>query len=222
MVRRGVSSRKERALANVWLMLIGVGLGVAFSAPIGPVNIMCIQQAFQRGFFGGLAAGIGAVFADGVFAALAAYGTTAVGDRIAEWTTAFQATGGLVLVIFGWKIMRARPSLMAQEPTTASLLTTAISSFGLTISNPATILGFVALFGSMGRLAPQPGDFFGATLLVLGVLTGGSGWWVLVASIVSAVRSRMTDRSLARINQGAGGSLMLLGGVILIRLALVA
>lgn len=204
---------------DISLIIKGIGIGILFSAPIGPVNIMCIQQAFKRGFFPGLAAGIGAVFADGFFAAVAAYGITAVSAFIEGWSVWFQLVGGIALVIFGIRIAREHPHL---DPDVggASVLATALASFGMTITNPATILGFLAVFGSLGDLAPEPGDYVGASLLVAGVLAGGTGWWFFVSGLVSLLRDRMTDRSLQRINQVAGGLLMIFGVVILGRLGL--
>ncbi|MCW1843600.1 LysE family translocator [Prosthecomicrobium hirschii] len=209
-------------MIDIWLVVKGIGIGILFSAPIGPVNIMCIQLAFRRGFLAGLAAGIGAVFADGLFAALAAYGFTATAAFIAGYSSLFQLVGGLVLIVFGIRIMRMHPHLAAGGSARDSILSTALTSFGMTVTNPATVLGFIAVFGSLGDLAPAPGDYLGATLLVLGVLAGGCGWWFFVASLVSVVRDKLTDRGLERINQGAGAVLILFGAAILGRLACAA
>ena len=59
-------------LSGIQLVLAGVAIGVLMAAPIGPVNVLVIQRAVARGFWGGLAAGIGAVLADGLLAAIAA------------------------------------------------------------------------------------------------------------------------------------------------------
>ena len=204
-------------MTQTTLLFIGIALGVAFSAPVGPVNILCIQKAFQRGFPGGVAAGLGAVFADGLYAALAAYGTTAAGAWIAERSSGIQTVGGGLILIFGWRILTARPMLDTSGDRAGTLLSTALSSFGLTITNPAAGLGFAALFGSMGSLAPQPGDFAGATLLVIGVILGGSAWWVLVSAVVAAIRGRLTAETMRRVNQTAGVALILLGVVLVAR-----
>lgn len=208
-------------MLDLTLLIKGAGIGILFSAPIGPVNIMCIQLAFRRGFFAGLAAGLGAVVADVLFAAMAAYGITAVARLIEGYSHAFQLAGGLMLIIFGVRIFTMHPHLDDPNAKQDSVLGTAVASFGMTVTNPATVLGFFAVFGSLGDLAPQPGDYVGATLLVIGVLIGGAAWWLFVASLVATVRDRMTDRALERINQIAGGVLVLFGGLILARLCAV-
>ena len=58
--------------------IIGLIIGVLIAAPVGPVNIVCIQRTLERGFWGGFAAGLGAVLADGLIATIAAYGASAI------------------------------------------------------------------------------------------------------------------------------------------------
>lgn len=206
-------------MIDIWLLIKGIGIGILFSAPVGPVNIMCIQLAFRRGFLAGLAAGIGAVMADGVFAAMAAYGFTAFSDLVVGWSRPFQLAGGIVLILFGIRIVQTHPHLDGGARSTGNMLSTGLAAFGMTITNPATVLGFIAVFGSLGEFAPAPGDYVGATCLVAGVLAGGCAWWFLVASLVSLVRTRMTDRALEAVNHTAGAILMLFGAAILARLA---
>jgi len=200
------------------LFLTGFGVGVVFSAPVGPVNILCVQRAFRSGFFSGLAAGWGAVAADGIFAAVAAFGITAVSGFVEGHSTWLQLIGGLLLIAFGIRTARAHPHLDAGGDETATLLRTAMATFGMTLTNPATVLGFLALFGSLGDWAPKPGDWLAAGMFVAGVVSGGSSWWLVVSATIAALRDRMTDRALARINLVAGALLILFGVAVLVRL----
>jgi hypothetical protein len=87
--RRGAAGGGE--VIDVWLLITGIGVGIVFSAPVGPVNILCIQRAFRGGFFSGLAAGLGAALADTFFAAVSAFGLTAVSGFVEGHSTALQA-----------------------------------------------------------------------------------------------------------------------------------
>ena len=51
---------------------VGIVVGLLVAAPVGPVNVLCIQRALERGALGGIAAGLGAVLGDGLIALLAA------------------------------------------------------------------------------------------------------------------------------------------------------
>jgi hypothetical protein len=37
-------------LSGIQLVLAGMGIGVLVAAPIGPVNVLCIQRSAPRGF----------------------------------------------------------------------------------------------------------------------------------------------------------------------------
>lgn len=200
------------------LLLTGFGVGVVFSAPVGPVNILCVQRAFRSGFFSGLAAGWGAVAGDGIFAAVAAFGITAVSGFVEGHSVWLQTIGGLLLIAFGIRTARAHPHFDEGDDETATLLRTAMATFGMTITNPATVLGFLALFGSLGDWAPKPGDWLAAGMFVLGVVAGGSSWWLVVSATIAALRDHMTDHTLARINLVAGALLILFGVAVLARL----
>jgi len=204
---------------DVWLLITGLAVGVVFSAPVGPVNILCVQRAFRGGFFSGLAAGLGAATADTFFAAVSAYGLTAVSGFVEGHSTWLQAIGGLFLVIFGLRIGNAHPHLAENAPEPSSLISTTAATFGMTITNPATVLGFLALFGSLGDLAPRPGDWLGAGFFVLGVAAGAVSWWFAVSALIATLRDRMTDDTLHRINRFAGGLLVVFGVVMVGRLA---
>lgn len=206
-------------MSSLPLLLTGLGVGVVFSAPVGPVNILCVQRAFRSGFLSGLAAGFGAVLADGLFAAVAAFGITAVSGFVEGHSFWLQLIGGVLLIAFGIRTALAHPHLDDGAGESGTLWATAAATFGMTITNPATVLGFLALFGSLGSWAPQPGDWLAAGMFVLGVVSGGSGWWLLVATAVAALRDRMTDAMLARINLVAGSILVVFGVLVLGRLA---
>ena len=63
---------------SLTLILAGIAIGLAMSAPLGPVNIIVIRAALGRGFWPAFVCGRGAVIADVLFAAVAAYGVRSV------------------------------------------------------------------------------------------------------------------------------------------------
>ena len=88
-------------LSGLQLMLAGIGIGLLMAAPIGPVNVLVIQRAAASGFWGGLAAGIGAVLGDGMLAAIAALSVTAISDVMTAYSGMIQFVGGILLLAFG-------------------------------------------------------------------------------------------------------------------------
>jgi hypothetical protein len=64
-----------------------------------------------------------------------------------------------------------------------------------------TILSFAALFVGLGVTG---GGTAGATLITVGVFAGSAAWWVVLVSVVGAVRSRLTATGMRRINIASG------------------
>ncbi len=72
-------------------------------------------------------------------------------------------------------------------------LTTAlvyVSTLGLTITNPATIISFAALAATLGL--GTGGSLLRPALVVLGVLLGSAAWWIILVVAASALRARLT------------------------------
>lgn len=194
-----------------FFFLVGLGVGLATSAPVGPINIAAIQRALRSGFLAGFCAGLGAVFADGLYASFAAFGVTAVSDFVDENSVVIQTIGGLLVIVFGIRILLSRPHMEDDDTPSPSLMSGIATGFVMTATNPGVVLGFLAIFGSLGKWAPDPGDYVGAAMLVAGVLTGAVSWWVMLSALVSRLRLQMNDTWLVWINRSAGAALIAFG-----------
>ncbi|WP_321499113.1 LysE family transporter [Breoghania sp.] len=208
-------------------LIIGIGIGLIVSAPVGPVNLMTIQRALTQGVRPALAAGFGAVLADTLYAAIAAFGVSTVTHFLADHRLAIQAVGGVLLIGFGWITLRSHPHIDRSQAARAvsrpevtsgkELLPSMLATFAMTLTNPGAVLGFLAIFGSLGDWAPQRHDTLGAAILVAGVALGAFVWWTGLAAFVRVVRDKLTDHWLEAINLAAGALLTIFGAVILVR-----
>jgi threonine/homoserine/homoserine lactone efflux protein len=208
----------EIVLSGVQLMLVGIGIGVLVAAPIGPVNVICIQRAVSRGFWGGLAAGLGAVFGDGTLAAIAAFSLTAISDVMLNYAVEFQLIGGVVLTVFGFALLFARPVLRIPIGQASRLWehTGVIpQTYFLTVTNPGAVLGMIAIFGGLGSLIGGL-NYPKALLLVLSVMGGSLLWWISLSELISTIRHKLTDARLKLINRAAGTVLIAFGVVLVL------
>ncbi|NKQ94788.1 LysE family transporter, partial len=87
-------------IPNPLIIPVGLIIGVLIAAPVGPVNVMCIQRAIVRGSWGGVAAGIGSVLGDGLIALFAALGVGAVSAAFKSHRTLIEVIGGLAFIAF--------------------------------------------------------------------------------------------------------------------------
>jgi threonine/homoserine/homoserine lactone efflux protein len=196
----------------VSLFITGIGLGLLISAPVGPVNVLCIQHSLQRGFFGGLAIGAGALLADLFIAGMAAFGISALSGFMKSQETLVQIVGGFILALFGMRLFLSHPHWRSEEcetrRTVISHLGALPQSFLLTVTNPGAILGIFAVIGSAGSAVGGLANILEALALLGGVGLGALIWWISLARIVSAFRQKLSDDRLRLINQVAGGLLI--------------
>jgi len=210
-------------------ILSGIFIGLIVAVPIGPVNLLCIRRTLAFGALNGFLAGIGAALGDGTFAIVIGFGLTAVRDWIEHHSTVIQLGGGCLLLIFGLYTYIADPlhgrSLEAngegREPRRSSLVRTIASTYALTMSNPATLFGFTALFASVGGIAATAGgDHFNAAFIVAGVFAGSILWWFTLTTVVGFFHARIDDRVMKIINHVSGLAVCLFGILVLGHVAL--
>lgn len=184
----------------------GAVLGLSIAAPVGPIGLLCIRRSLEQGAWAGIAGGLGTAAADAAYAAVAAFGLTAVSTALTVVALPLQAVGIVALAWLGLRTFTAPPAANAATPRGAHAGLFA-QTFFLTLTNPATIISFAAMFAGLGLASG--GDAARAAALVAGTFTGSLAWWIFLSSAVGAARGRITPVVLVWINRGAG---LLLGG----------
>jgi threonine/homoserine/homoserine lactone efflux protein len=206
-------------LSGIQLVLAGLGIGVLMAAPIGPVNVLVIQRAVSRGFWGGLAAGLGAVLGDGVLAAIAAFSVAAISDVMVAYGELIQLIGGVLLIGFGIALLLCRPVLLTPAHERSHFLEhTGIipQTFVLTVTNPGAILGMAAMIGGLGSLIGGLNTNLEALILVASVMGGSLLWWLGLSELIATIRHRLTEGRLNAINRIAGVVLTVFGAALIV------
>jgi threonine/homoserine/homoserine lactone efflux protein len=201
-------------LSTIQLVFAGLGIGLLMAVPVGPVNVLVIQRAVSRGFWGGLAAGIGAVLGDGVLAAIAAFSIAAVSDVMSSYGDAIQFVGGLLLIGFGLALLLSRPVLatpVGERPHLFEHAGIIPQTFIMTVTNPGAILGMAAMIGGLGSLIGGFNTNFEALILVAAIMGGSLLWWLCLSELISQFRHKITESRLNIINRFAGFVLFVFG-----------
>ncbi|MGA7328642.1 MAG: LysE family transporter [Rhodomicrobium sp.] len=225
--------------------ILGLFIGVLIAAPVGPVNIVCIQRTLERGFWGGFAAGVGAVLADGIIATVAAFGTSAISGLMRDHQLKIEFAGGFILVLFGAKVFASQPKIVATATTNIARLRRLADvvpkslrpalryrvwrimphlnivpqTFFLTITNPGAILGLFALFGGATSVLGGIDSWLQALAAVISIMTGSLIWWAGISRLISRVRHKLTEGRLKQINQVSGIVLLAFGVVLFAQVA---
>ena len=197
--------------------LKGLAFGFLLAATVGPLWILCFRRTLAHGRLFGFVSGMGVATADTIYGFVAAFGLTVVSNFLIAQKFWLGAIGGLFLCWLGVKTLMSQPLERAAVAPASSLTLAYTSTLGLTLTNPATILAFVAIFAGLG--IATSGSYAQAALVVLGVTLGSAVWWTLLALGAGWLRERSTPKLLRTINIVAGVSILTFGVVQLVALA---
>jgi threonine/homoserine/homoserine lactone efflux protein len=181
----------------------GLIIGFSIAAPVGPIGVLCIRRTLADGRLAGFLSGMGAASADMFYGAVAAFGLTAVQDLLLGQSDWLRILGGAFLLYLGFKTFFSKTSEQAVKSSRGGLFGAYLTTFFLTITNPITILSFIAIFAGL-RLSETGGNYISAAFMVLGVFLGSAAWWLTLSFTVSLLRQRFNASWQTWVNRIAG------------------
>ena len=198
---------------DVGVFARGLLLGFSIAAPVGPIGVLCIRRTLASGRLAGVCTGLGAATADATYGSIAALGLTTVSSLLVNQQAWLRLVGGGFLLYLGARTFLTLPAANAAAPPSRGrgLLGMYLSTLALTLTNPATILSFVALFAAVGFATSDTADILSATLLIAGVFLGSALWWFMLSGGVSMLRERVTPRLMACANRLSGALIAAFG-----------
>ena len=184
-----------------WLemLLRGLAAGVAISAPVGPVNVLCISRTLAKGWRAGVISGVGAAAADTIYGAIAGFSISfVIGFLIRElfWLRLF---GGMLLIAIGIRFYFKKPQSLAQEGRKKASHSDLVTAMLLNLTNPTTVLSFLAVLAVLGLGEHRSWEL--SMVLVAGIFAGSMFWWILLAWIANHFRHRFNQRSMVWMNR---------------------
>jgi threonine/homoserine/homoserine lactone efflux protein len=184
------------------IFLKGILIGFLVAAPIGPIAILCIKRTIDRGYRHGLSSGLGAATADSLYAAAAGLSLTVITSALSSIESWIRLGGGVTLTLLGiWHIAKfiinrkkeaseQDNSLTVENKSPMRNMGGFLSTLGLTLTNPATIIVFTALFSGYS-IVTSDNSIINSAMLVPGVFTGSLGWWFILVSIAALARKKL-------------------------------
>jgi threonine/homoserine/homoserine lactone efflux protein len=187
----------------------GLILGFAIAAPVGPIGVLCIRRSLADGERAGFATGLGAATADALYGCVAAFGLTAVSDYLLKQKFWLGLFGGLFLCYLGGRTFLTKASDRPAVASGKGLAGAYLSTFLLTVTNPMTILSFVAVFAGLGLATSS--NYVTAASLVAGVFIGSALWWLLLSGGSALFRARVGPSLMTWVNRASGVIIFVLG-----------
>ena len=186
--------------------LKGLAFGFLLAATVGPMWVLCFRRTVAQGALAGLVSGMGIAVADGIYGAVAAFGLTAVSGVLLRYSFWIGLAGAVFLIYLGVKALLAKPDLSENTSDKADHVNAFLSTLGLTLANPPTILAFAAIFAGLGLVSDA--DYGVAALIVAGVFLGSALWWVILAAGAGWLRGRIGSGFVRAINVVSGLSIL--------------
>ncbi len=202
-------------LMDLDLPLRGLAAGFIIAAPVGPVNVLCIQRTLEKGWRPGMVAGTGAAVGDSLYGGIAGFSISIVIRFLLQEEFWFRLIGGLLLMVIGVAYYFRRPPSLAAGKNRTSAHSDFVAAFLLTVANPTTVLSFLTVLATLGLGRHRP--VWETSLLITGIFCGSMTWWLILASGASLLRGKITDRTMGWMNRVAG---LAIGGFGLVNVVL--
>jgi threonine/homoserine/homoserine lactone efflux protein len=199
---------------NFEFYIKGLIIGLSIAAPVGPIGVLCIRRTLAYGRMVGLVSGLGAATADGIYGLVAGFGLTVIMNFLIGQHFWIQLIGGFFLCYLGVKTLISKASYTQSDTQKKNIMNAFLSVLVLTLTNPMTILSFIAIFAGLG-ISNSNSNIVSSVILVLGVFCGSSLWWVILSSGVGLFKTRINDRSLTFINRLSGIIIIIFGCIAL-------
>lgn len=189
---------------NLPFFLQGILIGLSIAAPVGPIGVLCIRRTLSYGRVMGFLTGCGAATADAVYGSVAAFGLTSISSLLINYQDILRLVGGTFLIYLGLRTFLAKPSNRETNSGETNYLNAYISTFFLTLTNPLTILTFVGIFAGLGIVTSGGSNYGDATILVVGVFIGSILWWMVLSSLTTLIKGKITTKGLVWVNRISG------------------
>jgi threonine/homoserine/homoserine lactone efflux protein len=201
-------------------LLPAAALGLCVAIPFGPIGLMCVQRTLAFGIWCGLASGMGAATAHGMFSCLAAVSGTVLTQMTLALHTPLRIAGGIVLVLMGLRTILvstgAAHGATCADATCGDLLSAYTSTLLIAAANPMTILPYLGVTSALETGNPLIMDRTLAT--PIGVMLGSASWYLFLALSTNTMFRSLQKAALDRFNRLTGILLMALGASLCARI----
>lgn len=188
------------------------------SVPVGPVNLTIINQALRRGFGAAFLMGLGAIFADSLYASLMLWGHASIlhepqmfGIPRKGVVLALRIVAVVVIAALGVRYLLFKAERLDASEAKARQLDerwhhpqSFFLGFALTMTNFMLVVVWATIITLLFAHEWVTPTRASRILCVVGVLVGGSVWFFLVAFFVSRAHRRLKTGTLTLLVRGCG------------------
>lgn len=197
------------------LFIKAILIGLAASAPLGPLGIMCIQKTLSKGRWSGFAIGLGAAIGDTFYAIISLFSISFVSAFLDDNRDWVMFIGGLIILLLGLQVAIKNPIKDLQPRKVQPVNIHAqdvLRGLLMTLSNPGALVLMLGIFAFFGMsLSDTDGKHIAVAIVIGGILLGALAWWFLLSSGINLFRKRFRLKQMIFINRVSGMLIALLG-----------
>lgn len=192
------------------LLFKSILMWMAIVASIGPIGLLCINRTLKYGFWAGIITGLGVSVADAIYGCVSGFGLTFISNFLISHQFVIRLVGGLFLCYLGFKIFFKAATSTSIAENKKTYVGDFLSAFILTLTNPMTIITFIAVFASMGIGSVYTG-YNHAVVIIAGIFFGSLLWYLILSSLVSIAHKRINAEIMKWINRISGIIIIVFG-----------
>tara|TARA_B100000963_G_scaffold184866_1_gene160684 strand:- start:383 stop:997 length:615 start_codon:yes stop_codon:yes gene_type:complete len=196
-------------------LVAGLIIGFFVALPVGAAAVMCISRTIQFGLSTGLLTGFGVALADLFYGILAVFGLFAISGETLESQPVLRLAGAFCIMFLGLRMMSKIDMQTNQNIDHENAIKDIVTGFLVTISNPFTIIAFVAALSYVNFLMEEI-SYIGSILIIFGIFSGSFIWWLILCSISINFKERLTPKFIQKINLISGGLIFIFGILLVI------
>jgi threonine/homoserine/homoserine lactone efflux protein len=204
--------------------LLGVAVGAAYCAPVGPVKLEMVRRGLSVGFLAGFLVALGAVIGDAFWAAVGILGSSLLTDSI-PLRVGIGVLGVGILLFVAWNAYRTSRQDTDYHLTDPPQQRTGFPvGVALSMANPFAVVFWLAVTasGALASLGVDRSHHVARILFFVGLVVGAILYGLALCAIVAWARRFVTGKAMSKINFGAALTLVGLAAFMAVRVVMLA
>lgn len=202
---------------------VGMVSGLLVSIPVGPINITIVNEGAVRGFRWAMLIGLGSVTMEVIYCTIGFAGFAGLTSTFVR-ATMEMATFCLMFVLgLKYTFMKSMPATNKTVEHVEHRLhphTAFMTGFVRVLGNPNVLLCWIAISATFTTHNWVDNTWTSKLACISGVTVGALGWFVLLSYLVSLGKGKFSEKTLIRMSQFSGYTLLLMAAIIGVRIVL--
>ncbi|QGU94636.1 hypothetical protein GOM49_05540 [Clostridium bovifaecis] len=208
-------------------LLRGMLIGMFVALPVGPLGLLSLQRTINKGWKVGFVSGVGAAASDLIYSSIAILGVSFIDEFLEKHMNFIDSSVGILFLIIGTSIIfnaikdkKAKNDVVKgeekkEENKEENMIYPFASNFLMGLSNPITLLVFLAIFTKLG-IEVNVEEIFKNIAFVISIFSGSSLLWLCITNLVKNFDTKKID-GILYVDETIGAIIIIFGIVSILK-----